>query len=419
MKKQVLFWGDSPTISTGFATVTRNILTELEKTGEYQFTIIGISYLGDPYDVAKHPYCKFPDNALFPANYGGQDVYGRHRLLEFAKTGKFDVIYLINDTFIVQSFMKDLVAIREKLEKKFKIIYYFPIDCPPKKEWVEDAVKLADYPVVYTEYGKREVKRLEPSLASLRVIYHGTNKTDFFPIIGQARDMLRKQIFGPMSDKFIVLNVNRNQPRKDLNRTFAAFAKFKKRVPDSYLYILAAMNDVGGNLLEMAEQYGLKHLADWSCPPPQIYNPNQGIPVEIVNQLYATADVVISTTIGEGWGLSVTEAMQTKKPIVVPRNTSLIEIVGEGEERGTLVECGDIDHTIALGPLDNNRVRPVVNVEAMAEAIRKVWQYPERAKKKANKAFEWVPSWEDVCKDWLALFEEATQETEGTSAKTE
>ena len=45
-KRKVLVWADSPTVATGFAQVSRNVLKELYKTGEYKFDMVGINFYG-------------------------------------------------------------------------------------------------------------------------------------------------------------------------------------------------------------------------------------------------------------------------------------------------------------------------------------------------------------------------------------
>ena len=412
-KKEVLWWADSPTVATGFGTVSRNLLKVLHETGKYRFTVLGISYMGVPYDIEKFPYLKFPEQGgLFPAAEG-QDIYGFSRVLKTLQTGIFDVLFILNDPFVIAACLSHILRVRDEAKKKFKIVFYFPTDVPPKKEWVSEVIAKVDFPVAYTDYGVREIaKHMAPDSAPFGRIYHGTDKSIFFPIVGEARAMLRKALFGTVAEHFIILNVNRNQPRKDLNRTFEVFAKVHKKIPETFLYILAATNDVGGNLIEIAEQHGLVYGKDWGAPPVGLYNPNQGVPVETVNQIYNCADLVMTTTLGEGWGLSITEAMACKVPVIAPRHTSLQEIVGENEERGFLVKCGGPDHTVSLGAQDNNRVRPAVHVDEMAEDIIKIIRYPSKTQKKIAAAAAWVPSWDDVGASWREIFELATKQEE-------
>lgn len=408
-KIEVLCWMDSPTVATGFATVSRNLLTQLNKTGKYRFTVLGISHLGIPFDTDKYPYLKFPEHGgLYPAQDGG-DVYGFRKILSMISAGKPDILFILNDPFVIGNIMPQLLAIRDQLPKKFSIVYYFPLDMKPKKAWVTETIAKVDFPITYTEFASSAVLEQEPSLTNLKVIPHGTDREQFKPIVGDARTFLKKSIFGPYSERFIILTVCRNQPRKDLNKTFEVFSKFHKRFPETYLYVLASMNDVGGNMQEIAEQHGLKYGDDWNCPPAQSYNPNQGMPIAMVHSLYAACDLLVSTSVGEGWGLPITEAMSCGIPVLVPRHTSLVEIVGENEERGWLVEAGHFGDTMTMGLNDNNIVRPMVNSENMLEKLTRIYRYRSQSEKKIKAALEWVPTWESTASDWEEIFEAAAE----------
>ena len=163
---------------------------------------------------------------------------------------------------------------------------------------------------------------------------------------------------------------------------------------------------------EIAGQHGLVYGEDWNCPPKGIYGPNHGMPIEAVNQIYNCADLVISTTLGEGWGLSLTEAMAVGIPVLAPRHTSVQEILGENQERGWLIPAGGPDHTTQLPSMDNDRVRPRVHVDEMVELMAKIMRYPGQSKKKIEAATAWVPEWDEVCKEWIAVFKEAGEAIE-------
>lgn len=404
--KKVLWLSDSPTCTTGFGNVAREMLDQLVTMEGFEFHVFGINYYGDPYDRTRFPFAIWP---AMNVRGGDGDVYGRKRFLEKIREMQPDIVFMLQDTFIVQTMMPTLLKLKEEAKKPFKIILYFPIDCPPKKEWVTECVSKVDVPVVYTEYGKAECLKVDPSLDGMKVIYHGTNKKDFFPVPQSIMMAFRKAHYGPHAEKFIVLNVNRNQPRKDLVRTFEAFALFHAEHPQSFLYILAQAQDVGGNLLEIAEQFGLVYGEDWACPNPGSYSADSGVKVESVNMLYNAADLVISTTLGEGWGLSVTEAMACKVPVLFPRNTSLVEIIGKNEERGDLVNSGGTDHTICLGVQDNNRIRPVVDVWDMAHKMSLIRDNPVFTKQRVEEAFKWVPTWKSIGEKWREVFQEAAK----------
>lgn len=409
---RLLYWGDTPTVPTGFGNVALNILKRLYSTGKYDIDIVGINYGGDPYDQNKYPYKIYPAvHALATDANLKNDVYGYRKVVDLATTGRYDVIFILNDLFIVNRVMPYLLDVQKKLpkEKKFEIVYYFPVDSPVKPEWVESAVTPLLFPVTYTKYGINECLKYNTLLKDkLKYIYHGIDKNVFHPLSEEEIKKAKEFILGIHKDKYVVLNVNRNQARKDLHKTFASFKIFHEKYPNTVLFMLAQVEDVGGDLIEIAQHYGLEWDKDWICPAPGTYNTWNGYPVEVVNQLYNVADVVISTTLGEGWGLSTSEAFAAMRPTIFPNNTSLKEIIGENEERGYLVKSGaTLNDWICLGPMDNNQVRPTIDVYDMADKLEYVYLHQEEAKEKAKRAYSEVWEWDTIIKQWFEIFDKA------------
>lgn len=393
-KIKLLFYGDAPTVATGFGTVTRNILTGLHNTGKYDISVLGVNYWGDP-----HPY-PFP---IWPVGIGSKDPYGRQRAFDMmARDLDFDVLFLFQDAFILQSLMQGGLP-KLKQAKNFVSVGYYPVDGVPKKEWI-DCMNMLDTPVTYTEFGKRESILACPEIADkLQVVPHGINAEDFFPLPEDVTANFRKQYFAHHAEKFIVTNVNRNQQRKDIPRTLAAFKEFKRRRPNSILYLHMAAQDQGWNLNEVIKGMGLV-LGEDVLMPGNNFGPNKGYPIDIVNQIYNASDVVISTTVGEGWGLSTVEAMATRTPLLFPNNTALTEIIGENEERGYLVGSGATPNDFTVLPNDNEIVRPLASVTEMADKLVHIHDNREDAEEKATAAYNWVTSslvWErDIVPMW-------------------
>ncbi len=395
--------------TTGFATVASNIMRQLKATDKYEVDIVGINYTGDPYDQELFPFNVFP--ALSISNMAQGDPYGRQKFLDMAGSGEYDVVFMIQDTFIVQTMIDALVQTQQALTKKFKIVYYFPIDAAPKADWVNKCVSLTDFPVVYTEYGKELVLDIDPTLKDrLKVLYHGTNLTDFHVVEDRKEvDDFRHHYFSGKADgKFLITNVNRNQIRKDPMRNFMILKELRDRGHDNaILYLHMSHDDAGGNLLVMADHFGFKLQEDFILPSPRFFNENRGIPVSALNLIYNCSDALLSTTLGEGWGLSITEAMATKLPIVAPANTSLNEILGDG--RGYLTKSGaNPSMWTMLGGNDNERMRPLMDVEDAASNIEKIIDGAIPDIDNAH-AFAHKYTWQSICEDWQVIFDEAAK----------
>lgn len=412
-KIKLLAWGDY-CCATGFGTVMSNIMRELEKTGKYDIDVLGVNYTGDPYDKDKWPGNVYPAMPGIMAQAGPYaDVYGRQRLCDLLGKGEYDVVFLLNDTFILKEVLPTLKETQKKLAempdaKTFKMVYYFPIDATPKEEWATEVVQQVDFPVAYTKYGRAEIAKFVPSLANMPYIYHGTNFEDFDYIEDRtAVKQFRHEYFkGLADDRFLILNIARNQPRKEIARNLMVLKELKARGYKPLLYLHMQHSDIGGNIFVMADQLGLQK-EDLVLPHPNIFNANQGLPVSTLNQIYNAADMVLTTTLGEGWGLSITEAFATKTPVVGPDNTSLTEIMADN--RGALVPSGNTPSLWHTDMQDMERIRPLMDVEAAADAIEDIIHGDSIPDIEA--AYEWAKqyTWKVVCKLWLQVVEGAAQ----------
>jgi glycosyltransferase involved in cell wall biosynthesis len=313
--------------------------------------------------------------------------------------------------------MPKVKEIQEALppEKRFVSVFYTPVDShlTTQPDWVKDGCASFDFPTTYTEYGKAEILKVFPELkGKLDVCPHGVSTEDFYPVSADKIELFKRSGMNKVDfrNKFIVLNVNRNQIRKDYLRCFKAFAELKREVPSAFLLVIAQIFDQGGNLIDMAKQCGLEYGRDWLAPGD--YTASRGYSVPIINMCYNIADVVFSTTVGEGWGLSSTECMAVGKPCVFPDNTSLHEILGGGE-RGYLVPCGNTpDQWVCHGVNDSSLIRPAIDVTAAAKALKRVFDNPREASEKAKRGHEWAlaHTWDIVNQFWIKKFEEASQE---------
>jgi len=380
-KIRLVFYGDAPCVATGFGKVSSNILPVFHESGDYVISCFGVNYMNVP-----HPY-PFQIYGMLPNPQG--DPYGREKIQQILPQMEFDIAFFLQDSFIL-TFLPNIINECRKRGRNFRSLVYFPIDGVPWVEWIQ-AMSAADRCVTYTQYGRRQCINAYPEIEpKLEVIPHGISLREFYPLSPEEVEQKRKVYFGKHADKFIVINVNRNQQRKDLPASMMAFKLFKADCPNSVLYLHCAEKDVGWDLPRVAKHLGLKLGEDVLFPPN--FNVNSGYPVEIVNHLYNCADVCISSTVGEGWGLSASECMGTRTPGIFPQNTSLTEIFADG--RGFLARSGDTENMRIVLPMDNEVVRPRTNVNDVAKYLKRLYEDKQSggriAKNITDKAYKWV-----------------------------
>jgi len=403
-KIKVLWWSDFLR-HTGFGNVAEEIVSRLYATGKYEFAVIGINHMGVPYCTPSSDYYHLKDIPVYPAFTGGPNssLFGYDVVGDFLKTQKFDVFFALQDSFNLIPLKEDIIEARKK--RKFKYILYFPVDGGVKEEWVEDGIKIADIPVTYTEYGVKEIEKYNKFI-NLKVIPHGIDLAKFYPFkTEEERNTFRMEHFNIGPETFLITNVNRNQPRKDLPRMILAFGEFCKRNRDikAKLYLHCISNDGAGHKLhEFTKQYLPRELHERIVMPSASSMGGNGVPVAILNKVYGASDIITSTTLGEGWGLSTGEAMACKTPVVMPNNSASPALIGENEERGYLVKCGGDINNYFVQRYDNELMRPLTDIHDLISIWEHIYRHPNEAKLKAEEAYKWIQNytWDIIVKRW-------------------
>jgi len=417
-KINVLVLSDAPHQNTGFSRVSRNILNGLISTGLYDITVIGINYDGSGYDREKFPYTIIPATSALNPRYN--DPYGRQRCMDELATGQFQIFFSIQDMAVIRDMMKPLMEMKKKF--KFKTMLYIPVDSAlgSKPEWVTEVLPSIDFPVAYTEFAKDEISKFT-TRGDIRVCHHGVETDEFKPVGIDEKKVLNDFFYlakpfktdAEVKERFIIINVNRNQTRKDYLRTFQVLKAYKDMYPEDkpLLIAVAQLKDQGGDLQAIAKQVGLEYGVDWTTP--KGYTVNAPIPSSVLNLWYNLSDCVFSTTLGEGFGLSSIEGMATKVPIVFPMHTSLVEIIGKGEQRGYFAACGYEDSDwMTMGVYDSSLVRPRTDIKSAVQALNNVHCDSHQVKgEKVQAAYEWAleHDWKNINEFWIDLFAEAAR----------
>jgi glycosyltransferase involved in cell wall biosynthesis len=325
----VLFFGDF-NCTTGFGNVSKQLVDNWSKDKKLKLTIFAIN------DFSKKAY-QYADNVMvIPAlsiSETKKDVYCRIEFLKLLFENDFDVLFCLNDIEIFNEMGEHLQKVKSEKRKKnkpnFKSIVYFPIDSEPRLNDLK-ILPFFDEVVTYTEYAKNVMKPLisETQFKKIKVIPHGCDTTNFFPLNDFEKAKIKKEKFG--ADKFVFGSVNRNSARKDLASLIIGFAMFKhKNQADAILYLHCNPLDPSGiNVYRLCERVGLDVGKDVIVPTE--FNENKGVSESELNKIYNSFDCFITTTTAEGWGLTITEAMATKTLVICPKHTSLAEISDNG-----------------------------------------------------------------------------------------
>jgi glycosyltransferase involved in cell wall biosynthesis len=145
------------------------------------------------------------------------------------------------------------------------------------------------------------------------------------------------------------LTVARLAPQKDIPTLLRAFQLLKKKYPNSVLLVAGEGNDER-SLRDLSLTLGLQDSVDWLG---KIENPVA---------LMRKTDVFVLTSLYEGFGLVLLEAMIAETPIIAANNSAIPEVLGE--KYVGLFETG--------------------NVEDLCEKLMKFTEYEERARANAS-----------------------------------
>jgi glycosyltransferase involved in cell wall biosynthesis len=116
-----------------------------------------------------------------------------------------------------------------------------------------------------------------------------------------------------------ILHVGTLQPRKDIETLFRTFAHIRARDADIHLVVSGERGWGYGDPMELARREsiaGAVHILGYSAP-------------EITKQLYRAAELLLFTSLYEGFGLPVLEAMCSGLPVVATSGSSIPEVTGD------------------------------------------------------------------------------------------
>lgn len=375
---KILIWSDAGA-HTGYGTVTDQLTRRWVEQGA-EIHVLATNYLGDPWPGAVK---------LYPASKNNRaDAFGVGRVEELLNLVKPDVFFVLQDLYTVAEGLATLNG-------KFPVptVLYVPVDgIPLPRKWLE-AASVADVVVAMSYHGKRALN--DYGIKS-QVLWHGVDHNILYPVTKarplylqegeNRRALVNKEdckVALGTSGRFVVLAVNRNAVRKNYPDTIRAFDRFRRRHPDAFLYIHAVTQDEGGDLEVLLDRFGLTREHAW------IHNPGStfvGSDKGTLTWIYNAADVKLSLSMAEGFGLTDLEALACGTPVIAQDYSATSEVVGPG---GVLVPVQRHFTTARMVDFalpDMDAVDEALESLYEGEMLRK--QLSDKAVQHANK-FQW------------------------------
>lgn len=404
-KPRILIIGDA-VAPTGFARVIRSIFESLRD--DFELHQLGTRFEGGAHDC---PWRLYPTGKE-------KNRYGYDQIRPLVAQLRPAIVFLLYDI----PFHAPYLEILRQAEPRPKIVFYSPVEAGPIAPEIMLRLEGVTRYVVFTEYGRREIaaavqsaRAQNPAFAfpELEVIPHGVANERFFPLPVEAaagagdddsiparRLEARRRLKLDDAEHlraFIVLNANRNMPRKRIDLTMQGFAQFARDKPANVkLYLHMATEDTGWNVLILAKRYGIFERLIMT----QADNTRPAFSDAQLNLLYNACDVGITTTTGEGWGMVSFEHAATRAAQIVPRHTSLADLWAGAAEFVepvmTLTYPGNLTHAHLVSPA------------GVAAALERLYANRAHREALADAAYRNATrpefNWNTIAAQWRRLF---------------
>ena len=402
-KPRILIIGEA-VAPTGFARVIRSVFSRL--TDHYELHQLATRYDGGEHDW---PW------TLHVASKGAS-VYGYDQVVPLVESLRPDLVFLLYDI----SFQPVYWAHLRRASWRPPVVMYTPVEAGPiAPEIIEPLEGVARY-VMYNEFGRGVIadslaairtRRPDFGFSPLDVIAHGVDQDHFFPLsasaAGSANEVARRlaarQQLGIDTPEtrgaFIVLNANRNMPRKRIDLTLQGFAQFARDKPANVkLYLHMATEDSGWNVLLLAKRYGIFDRLIMT----RADNQRPAFDDATMNALYNACDVGLTTSTGEGWGMVAFEHGATRAAQVMPRHTSLAELWDGAAEF--------IEPVCSMTWPGNLTEGQVVSAEGVAAALQRLYEDSAHRDRLAHRAYANAHrpefAWDVVAAQWRRLLDD-------------
>lgn len=382
---RILIVGDATT-SSGFSRVIQGIFVPLRHA--FDLHQLALGYRGDPH---RWPWPLYPAGAY-------SSPLGYDRLPAVAAEIRPDLVFLLHEPSVAARWLQllDGVVARERC------VTYVAVEAGPITRSSAEGLQRSGRLIAYTEFARRRLLECLPaapaSSPAIDVLPHGVDTRSFRPA-GSRADARRALGLPDEPDGFVVLNANRNQPRKAIDATIAGFALFAKgKPPGVKLFLHMGLRDLGWNLITLCRRHGIMDRCIFftnSMAPP-------AVPDATLNLIYNACDVGINTAMCEGWGLVSFEHAATGAAQIVPRHTACEELwAGSAvmlEPAVSIVHPATLEEAFVITP------------SSVAAALERVYADPVLLKQLSSRGLALARRpgfrWSRISKDWRALFEQ-------------
>ena len=225
-----------------------------------------------------------------------------------------DIVLSIND---LQILCRQMKGIRRSRWEGITVAY-IPVDAENYRTGFFE--KLSDFNHVITMNKRSKKVMINSGFYNHVYVLEHPISTTFYETIGRN---MRDVYFGGRikADDIIIMNSNCNSIRKRLDITLEGFYKYMTTYKTNKKVFLVLKTSKNGfyNFDKLIQNYNMTYNIELNS---QIIIVNNKFSYEELNNFYNCADMYISTTSGEGWGLTAFEFLSMNTWTLVPDNIS-------------------------------------------------------------------------------------------------
>ena len=415
-RKKILLICDDIRVHSGVATVARELV--LNTAQHFNWVNVGgaINHpeAGKRLDLSSDTNSNtgLSDSSviLYPSNGYGDARFIR-QLIQIEKP---DAIFLITDP----RYFIWLFQIENEIRRKMPIIYLNIWDDYPAPMYNRAYYESCDALLAISKQTKNINELVLGKKAKnklIKYVPHGLNEKTFKPLDNTPElKEFKKKLFKDKEYDFVLFFNSRNIRRKQIPDTLLAYRLFidglsEEQAKRCAFVLHTQVVDDNGTDLEAVRELLFGNDKKYNI----IFSPHM-LPPDQMNLLYNSTDCQILLTNNEGWGLSLTEALLTGKPIIVNvtggmqdqmrfnKNGKWIDFSADfpSNHKGTIKEHGEwafpvypTNRSIQGSPLTPYIWDDRCNAEDAAEQIRNVYDLSKEERKvRGLKGREWALS---------------------------
>lgn len=254
--------------------------------------------------------------------YPSDDQWGNLRLADYARLHQADLVITLLDVWVL----------KDPRLRELNLAAWVPVDHEPCPPHVAAFFKqFGARPIAMSRFGERMLadQGFDPLY-----VPHAVDTRIFRPVGDRSE---ARAMFGLHDDSFVVgmvaNNAGHTPSRKAFPQAILAFSEFRRKHDDAVLYLHTeitgrrSLQEFGVDLRDLCERYGVpvesvKYTDNVSM--------DVGLPAGLMASLYASFDVLLNPSYGEGFGIPLIESQAVGTPVICTDWTAMPELCGAG-----------------------------------------------------------------------------------------